>query len=89
MHTVWGDDPKQEQSGLRSATQTQTAFQNLTINLSQQFRVNYLKQKNIFFQDKVMTVTRKGALKLHSNYIKILKMYLMALGTLMAHFHCS
>ena len=50
MHTVQRDNQSMKQSGLRSATQTQTTFQNLTIKLSQQLTENYLKQQNISFQ---------------------------------------
>ena len=65
------------------------AFQNQTMELSHWPRADYLIQQNISFQDWAMTVTRKGVLKQHSNYIKNFKIYLIALGALMVQFHCS
>ena len=43
MHTVQGDEPKQETPELRSVTQTWSAFQNITVKLSQWLRANHLK----------------------------------------------
>ena len=43
MHAIQRDDPKQETVKDGKTAQTQTAFQNLTIQLSQWSRADYLK----------------------------------------------
>ena len=72
------------------------AFKSQTIELSQQSRTDYLIQIDYFLSGmsyesnkKRRGATRKGALKQHNNYIKNFKMFLMALGASMTHFHCS
>ena len=86
--TVQRQDRKQE-TELRNAIETQMVFQNLATKISQWLVTNYLTEYIISSQGQIMIMTRKGVLKSQNNYIGTLKMYLMELGALMAHFCCS
>ena len=88
MHTVQGDEPKQE---IVRAEKCYTNMDNISKSnnkLSQWSRANHIKQK-YFLSDASYESNMKGSTEMTQQIYKTLKMYLMALGALMVHFHCS
>ena len=88
MHNMQRDDPKQEAVKAEKYC-TNTDSISKSANKSKPMVKSGLSETEYFLSGLSYESDKKRNTEVNSNFTKILKMYLMALGALMAHFHCS